>query len=662
MVLSGFMKKILIFLINIGFLLITFLIYRLVFFFQYADVSEFHIKDIVRAFLVGLRFDLATSVYVLAPFVLLIFIPYVSWKDRYLKVMFTLNLCWLILVSIYLFIDLLYYPFSLRHLSFELFNTKGDIVSLIKIGFLEYSIQVLFFCLFLFGICFFYLLLSSKVLKIFSYGNCSFMKKLVSEAASLLIIIAFSIVMARGGFQMKPIKISEAFAFHSPFLGHLALNGVYTTMRTYYSFRTNREMQGWGERSCPQQEAMQKGQAMIVSLEKEEMLDPKYPLYRHFKYKDREFRPLNIVIFIMESWSSKYIGSLGGEEDATPFFSRLSKKGILFKNFFSNGQRSIEAISAIFTSIPPAEGMILSQSGVLSQMPIKFLPAILREKAYKTFFIHGAKRGSMGFDSLMKQTGIETYISKEDLVKAGGRDDGVWGIYDEDTFLYANRLFESQKNPFFAVIFSLSSHTPYKLPSERFKHYKSGTPFYDFLNSIRYSDYALSRFFDEASKMKFFDNTVFIIVGDHTEGKTTGNNLYERFSVPCLLYAPSYIKPMVISKTVTQIDLVPTILDILKSSDAHASFGQSAFHNNPGNGLLAYGNFDVFVRGGWMLVSSMNEIKETYPYLQQPVKGVSYKRTEISAKLKREEDCYLQMFHDLILTNRLYPLSDRDKR
>jgi phosphoglycerol transferase MdoB-like AlkP superfamily enzyme len=300
--------------------------------------------------------------------------------------------------------------------------------------------------------------------------------------------------------------------------------------------------------------------------------------------------------------------------------------------------------------------MVLSQSGALSQMPVRFLPSLLREKGYSTFFVHGAKRGSMGFNALVRQTGIEQYISKEDILREGGRDDGVWGVYDEDTFLYSHRLFEAQTKPFFAVIFSLSSHTPYKLPAEKFHFYKQERPFYDFLNSLRYSDYALSRFFDAARNAHYFSNTVFIIVGDHTEGKSVGNSLSQRFSVPCLIYAPRHLTPMRVTKTVTHVDLAPTLLDVLRSSDDHASFGQSAFINSPGTGLLPYGDFDIFVREGSMLVSSPHGIVETHTYL-----GESPGQEKLS-RLKREEGCYLQFFHDLILSNRLYPMAGKAMR
>ena len=659
--LSALMKKISLFFLNLGFLLVSLLLYRLVFLFKYGDFAALKGVDLFPAFLAGLRFDLATSAYVLVPFASLAFLPYLSGNRTYLRVLSVVNAFWLVLLAIYLFVDLLYYPFSLRHLSFELFSTKGDLMSMVKLGLLEYSLEMAVFALFVSAMMFAYFFLTRRILRNHAHSKYSLVRKLITDGVTILVMATLMVVMARGGLQMKPLKYSDAFAFHSPFLGQLVLNGVYTTMRTYYSFKENREMKGWERRRSTEEEALQKGAEMIVSPEREEVPDPRYPLYRHFKYKESEFRRLNVVVFIMESWSSKFVGALGGEDDAMPYFSRISKKGVLFKNFFSNGQRSIEAISAILTSIPPSGGMILSQSGAFSQMPVKFLPAILKEKGYKTFFIHGAKPGSMGFNSLVKQTGVERYISKEEILREGGREDGVWGIYDEDTFLYAHRLFEAQKDPFFAVIFSLSSHTPYRLPSERFKHFSPARPFHDFLDSLRYSDFSLSRFFAEAEKAGYFQNTVFIIVGDHTEGKSTGNNLFERFSVPCLIYAPGLIPPSVVPKIVVQTDLAPTILDILKSSDTHTSFGQSAFNDRPGVGLLSYGDADVFVRDGWMLVSSTNGITEKY-HFGASANNPSPDVEEKVAGLTREEDHYLQFFHDLMLQNRLYPLNGRGKR
>ncbi|HXX53145.1 MAG TPA: LTA synthase family protein, partial [Thermodesulfovibrionales bacterium] len=516
-----------------------------------------------------------------------------------------------------------------------------------------YGFQVLCLVLFIAALGVAYCRVMRKVLGRFSQAGYSLTRKVIVDAVSFIVVLGLSIILARGGLQMKPLKYSDAFALNSSFLGQLALNGLYTTMRTFYSMRENREMKGWEKRTCSREEAVQKGREMIVDVQRENISDANYPLYRSFTYGADQFRPLNVVIFIMESWSSRYVGASGGEEDATPFFSRLSKDGVFFRNYFATAQRSIEAISSIITSIPPSGGMVLSQSGILSQIPARFLPSLLKKRGYQSFFVHGAKRGSMGFNALVKQAGIEHYVSKEDILKEGGKDDGVWGIYDEDTFLYSHRLFEAQTTPFLAIVFSLSSHTPYKLPEERFHFYKEGKPFYDFLNSLRYSDYALSRFFDAARNAQYFSNTVFLIVGDHTEGTSVGNNLSKRFSVPCLIYAPRYLDPMQVTKTVTHVDLAPTVLDILRSSDHHASFGQSAFIKSPGTGLLPYGDVDIFVRGGVMLIPSPGGDAEARSYGSEPLGEKTLSR------LKEEDACYLQFFRDLILSNRLYPAEGR---
>jgi hypothetical protein len=112
----------------------------------------------------------------------------------------------------------------------------------------------------------------------------------------------------------------------------------------------------------------------------------------------------------------------------------------------------------------------------------------------------------------------------------------------------------------------------------------------------------------------------------------------------------------VISKTATQIDLAPTILDILKSSDTHTSFGRSVFDDGSGAGLLAYGDFNVFVRDGRMLVSDGTRIMETYAFTNSPDDRSGKKTAE---DLKKEEGYYLQFFHDLIIHNRLTPLSKK---
>ena len=200
------MKKISLFLLNLGFLLVSLLLYRLVFLLKYADFTALKGMDLFPAFLAGLRFDLATSAYVLVPFAVLVFLPLLSGSRRYLGVLSVVNAFWLVLLDIYLFVDLLYYPFSLRHLSFELFSTKGDLMSMVKLGFLEYSLEMAVFFVFVALMIFAYFSLTRRMLRNYAHSKYSLTRKLLADGVIILVAATLMVVMARGGIQMKPLK------------------------------------------------------------------------------------------------------------------------------------------------------------------------------------------------------------------------------------------------------------------------------------------------------------------------------------------------------------------------------------------------------------------------------------------------------------------------
>lgn len=637
-------------------LMVVLFAYHLFFLIKYFPGEQLKIKELLIAFGVAIRFDLSTIAYVSLPILLLTYFPIPdSWKGYFRMVKF-ISLLWLIFITIYLFIDLLYYPFSLRHLSFEIFNTTGDLVPLIKIGFKEYKLEIALLLFFLVSLTFIFLTLNSDKKKYKQQKRNIFLvigKNLISFAFICFILIVF----ARGGFQMKPIKLSNAFVLDNPFWGHLSLNGVYTTLKTIYDLKIKKSRAKFNNFKCNNKDVLSKIPTMIVS-DGEKLYSKEYPLFRRYDYKNDDFQKMNIVIFVMESWSGKFSKSCDGVVDATPFFSELSKKGLMIKHFLANGQRSIEGISAIVTGIPPWNGNILSDNPLFSQMPINFLPNILKRRGYETFFIHGAKYGSMGFSSFARHAGFSNYIAKEDLIKIGAKDDGVWGIYDEDTFLAAHSIFEKQKKPFFALIFSLSSHTPYRLPSERFKRFDKGLEWSQFLNSLYYSDYALSKFFEKAMKANYFDKTLFIIVGDHTEGKSTQDSIFTRFNVPCLFFAPKIIKPAVIYKKASQIDIAPTILHILKSNDYHASLGSSILKSNLQKPtILSYGDLAVYVKNDYFLVSSPEKAIDLYKYNKNMEKKKVQKITKESTikRLYEEFTCYGYFVDSIIKGNKLFP-------
>ena len=470
--------------------------------------------------------------------------------------------CFLNLVGITLNIaDLGYYPTIQRRLLFEPFTAVPDLLRMLPGLVKNYLPLILFFAATIIAFVYFTLRLVRKI-RAKQTGTFSYAK----SSAAFILLILLSIIGIRGGLQLKPIRQTNAFFSDDRALGYLVLNSTYTVLRSYfqqtfpeYNFYTNTD-------------AVKIVETMIKSKD-EVMLDPEYPFLRR-KTALEPMLKKNIVIFIMESWSSQYIGSITGKNSNTPFFDSIAKDGILYTHYVSSCQRSIEALPSILASLPAVfpSSIIGSRS---ETNKIRGLGSILKEKGYTTSFHHGAENGSMGFDGFVPTAGFINYYSKATFENyADSLYDGEWGIYDEPFFIDAAKKINKFSEPFCSVIFSLSSHDPMTIPKFRqhlFDRYKSETKFQV---ALRYSDFALSVFFEYAKKQLWFNNTIFIITGDHTS-YTTRNNLFAAYNVPLLIYAPQIIKPKIDNRIGSHTDILPTILDLLHISTIHSSMGKS---------------------------------------------------------------------------------------
>ncbi|MDO9068967.1 MAG: sulfatase-like hydrolase/transferase, partial [Deltaproteobacteria bacterium] len=240
---------------------------------------------------------------------------------------------------------------------------------------------------------------------------------------------------------------------------------------------------------------------------------------------------------------------------------------------------------------------------------------ILLKRGYTTSFHHGAKVGSMGFDAYARTAGFLKYYGKEDFPGlADSLQDGTWGVYDEEFFLDALSRMNSFNKPFASVIFSLSPHDPLKIPSYRealIAGYKDDDKF---RRALRYSDFSLKTFFEKARKEDWYDNTVFIITGDHPY-HSMRNNFASIFQVPLLIYRPQGMPPARADGIGSQVDILPTLLDLLGCSTIHASMGSSLLSGKKEHyAVVRHGaEFAVF-DNGMVLVSDLEKINGLYDY------------------------------------------------
>ncbi len=321
-------------------------------------------------------------------------------------------------------------------------------------------------------------------------------------------------------------------------------------------------------------------------------LSPKYPALRKtisFKGKKQFEIPLsldekpNVILLFLESFRAKNVGCLGAKLAASPQFDALAKKGILFSQFYANGLQTYRSFLSTFFGIPPhIETMSLKP---YCSIPLLGLPEILKDNGYQTALMQG---GNTLFDltyPFFRSHGFQTILGKVDL-PAPPEHMTSWGISDETLYRHSINWMKEKKDPFFLTLFTISNHHPWEAPEGwNFPVDPSlSSPYRRFLQTFSYSDHALGSFIDELKKEQLLDKTLLFILGDHGQsfGERGGpidvhNDLYqENIHIPLLILAEGRnLKPTIIDTPASQIDLLPTLLDLLKIPAIHHSLGKS---------------------------------------------------------------------------------------
>jgi phosphoglycerol transferase MdoB-like AlkP superfamily enzyme len=214
-----------------------------------------------------------------------------------------------------------------------------------------------------------------------------------------------------------------------------------------------------------------------------------------------------------------------------------------------------------------------------SMNDVSGIAGLLASEGYQTAFFHGAQRGSMGFQAFANKTGFQEYYGREDYnadSRFGGDDDfdGMWAIWDEPFLQYYATKMSEMKEPFMTAVFTASSHHPYAIPEK----YKETYPEEGIVihKCIRYTDMAIGRFFEKASKQPWFKNTIFVLTSDHTN--LSDHAFYQTdlggFCSPIIIYdASDEQEPRMEQKIAQQIDIMPTILGMLHYPKPYFAFG-----------------------------------------------------------------------------------------
>lgn len=462
-------------------------------------------------------------------------------------------------------------------------------------------------------------------------------KSIFGHLMSHFLILIMLIVLGRGGFQQKPIDFVDASLFNAPVMNNLVLNSTFSLIKS--SDKDKLPQVQFFAKADDYIPALNGYGNMVSALEG-----------RRLKAKQ------NVVIILLESFALEYMGTPNRQDGYTPFLDTLASKSLFYKNAFANGRRSIEGVSSIVAGIPA----LMNEAFITSEFASNYfvgLGSILSEQNYHLSFFHGGNNGTMYFDRFTKSAGINNYFGANEYVGAPDDNDKVWGIFDGPFFKFYGKKLTEFKQPFFSMIFSLSSHHPYTIPNTYKNKYKKGP--LEILESIQYADEALKEFFDYAQTQAWYDNTLFIITADHTQKNILPefDNELGHFRVPLLVYHPKMNWPQLdIDMPVQHIDILPSVLDLLGIENKFKILlSESVFKVTPDKTVLLF-NDNLYYQVGRQYVSVWDKHGEIRHYavddlrLAKPLELTLEIRQSLEKKLRAS----IQYFNQGMWDNRLY--------
>ena len=385
--------------------------------------------------------------------------------------------------------------------------------------------------------------------------------------------------------------ISSLFrAFHT---NDLDYNAYYRTLDNKQAFQLARsELSGNGDFLSEDQENLARKHAAITN----------------------GLGKLNVVVIVEESFSASYCGVYGNKKTLTPHFDKLSRKGMLFMRAYASGTRTVRGLEAISTSLPPIPSeAILKRPG---NEHIANWGKVMQENGYHTSFLYG---GYGTFDNMNYFFSHNGFSVSDRMDISDPEFTNIWGVSDGDLFRHAAEYFDDRQRdgkPFFSIIMSTSNHSPYTFPKDipgipaEGGGRKAG---------VRYADYALGGFLEEARTHSWFDNTLFVIVADHCA------RVYGRaevpvatYHIPLLFYAPGKITPMQVDRVIGQIDIAPTVLGILGLPYTAPFYGSDVLTDNltpDGHPIFLNHNHDVAMMvGDRLAVLGLHQAAHLYRY------------------------------------------------
>ena len=519
----------------------------------------------------ALVFDTSALLYVNSLYLVLMLLP-LHLKERS---GFHKGLKWLFVVTNAVAVasnlmDSVYYQYTGRRSTVSVFSefaNEDNIMSIMLTEFVNHWYLLLAFAVLVFLLWRCY---TRPRLEVYRFGHHYYLSQLVA----LLVMIPLAIVGIRGSVTAgtRPITISNANEFvNRPVEASVVLNTPFSMIRSI------------GKKAFVTPDYMTPEQMEAVYS----------PVHAHPVVDSNSHKNKNVVILIVESMGKEYIGSFNRELDGgrykgfMPFIDSLLTQSLTFKYSYANGRISMDAMPSILSGLPMmVEPFFLTPA---SLNDVDGISSIMGREGYSTAFFHGGHNISMGFSAYAHIIGFEHYYGLDEYCqspKYGGMDDwdGKWAIWDEPFLQFTLDNINGMRQPFLTAVFTASSHHPYNVPKQyrdSLVDEEGGQPIH---KCVRYTDMALRRFFERASREPWYQNTIFVLVADHTN--QASHDVYKTdlglYSIPIIFFTPDgSLPPSYDEVTIAQqADITPTLLHLLGYDKRYLAFGEDLLNNH----------------------------------------------------------------------------------
>jgi phosphoglycerol transferase MdoB-like AlkP superfamily enzyme len=308
--------------------------------------------------------------------------------------------------------------------------------------------------------------------------------------------------------------------------------------------------------------------------------EPAVPFQRRY--------PRHMVLITVESLSAEYLGAYGSTQGLTPRLDEMARHGVQFDRVLATGTRTVRGLEALSLGTPPVPGQAIVRRP--NNEHLATVGEMLEHMGFAASFVYG---GYGYFDNMNAYFAGNDYATNDrtDFPKESVTFENVWGVADEVLFNNALTLLDkaaSGDKRFFMHIMTTSNHRPYTYPDGRIDIPSPGGR----EGAVKYTDFAIGQFIDQARRHPWFDDTVFVVIADHCAAVSGKTELpVAKYHIPLILYGPKIVRPGHFSRMISQLDVPPTLFDILGLEGDDEYFFGVAVHEQPGEPRAFISNY-----------------------------------------------------------------------